>query len=276
MVSNPFEDFLSELLATESGIDPARFDWYMSHYAMAVVRTPRVEAPGRVVRDEATGAPLLDTVTVAAYFDRLGVGALFDRRDPDCITRMQYGCVNAFGFVGYQFGEAMLIDTGYYRAARVWHEGAERDMYYVGSVETSAWRERRREVLHRLPGTTTDVVATDVNRWLGTFTGKDGVASLADLRQPAQQERVIRSELRHNYRCIAAALAKYQEPVSDALHRSGATLSGVLAAAHLCGPFAVAAYLATGANTADEAGTPLTSYLARFAGYCLPSALLAG
>src|SRR6266571_5228579 len=68
-----FEDFLSTLLATESGVDPARFETYVREYESPVMRYPRVASPGRVIREAATGGYQFEPMTVAEYFKTLGV-----------------------------------------------------------------------------------------------------------------------------------------------------------------------------------------------------------
>jgi hypothetical protein len=275
MPSRTFEQFLCALLAAESGLDPACFDWYVQNYEEPIVRTLRVSAPGRVVRDPATGVPLIHVVTVAEYLDGLGVLDRFDRGDRGCVRSMQFRAMNALGFIGYQFGEALLISTGHYRARRVRIDGRELDAYYSGSVAVSTWSGGRCEAVHRLPGTDTDIVATDVNRWDGSFTGKDGIASLADLKSVVGQERLIRRAMAYAHAVMVDGLSCSRLTLDEVLVRRGVTLSGTLAAAHLCGPFAVTAFLISGQDACDELGTSLSSYLGRFAGYEIPVSALA-
>ena len=48
------------------------------------------------------------------------------------------------------------------------------------------------------------------------------------------------------------------------------TLSGLLAAAHLCGTKGVFQFLSTGIGPQDEFGTSMLHYLDYFSGYALP------
>src|SRR5450755_1135907 len=85
-----FEDFLSKLLAIESGIDPARFETYVREYESPVMRYARAVSPGRVIRDTATGGYRFEPMTVPEYFKTLGVDHLFDSASAACMRRMQY------------------------------------------------------------------------------------------------------------------------------------------------------------------------------------------
>lgn len=117
-VNGTFDEFLAKLLARESGIDPALFPWYVREFGSPVLAYPAVTAPGRGIRDARTGRLTFRPVTVAHYFEALGVRDDFDSCDADCIEVMQHASTNALGFIGYQFGESILIDAGYYRPER--------------------------------------------------------------------------------------------------------------------------------------------------------------
>jgi hypothetical protein len=266
-----FSAFLERLLADESGIDPARFAWYVDAYNVAAVAYPRVSVPGRVVRDERTGSCVPQQMTVAEYFTALGVADLFDPANPACLRPMQYACTNALGFVGYQIGEQTLIDAGYYRPAdvrrRAWFGFCRRyTSHYVGAVPDDAWRNGRTEVLYRIPGSRRSIVATDVNRWDGTFTGKNGVGSLADLKDPVRQERVMRDLLDSSFARMRALFAQRRFDLDAVPY----TWSGLLAAAHLRGAGAAVDFATNGTVSVDEFGTSIAGYVERFTGFETP------
>lgn len=287
-----FSAFLDALRAFESGIDPERHAFYVENFRRPVLQYPPVSSPGEVVRDPETGGYAPEPCTVEEYFRRLGVLHLFDEQRPRSLVAMQYASTNALGFVGYQLGEAVLIDTGYYRAARrpvaagnlspedaQAHRDGEPptcDSLYVGGIDDRAWRDGRTTHLHRSPDTGELVLATHVNRWRGEFLGKAGISSFDDLRGQAAQEILIRDILRFNHdrlvRRLAENGAELGPLLAQALPRSGpaATVSGVLAAAHLCGAYGAADALVQGTAPSDEFGTSMHAYLARFSGYRTP------
>jgi hypothetical protein len=276
-------NFLNDLLAIESGIDPAMFEWYVRNYATPVIDYPQVSSPGCVLRQPATGDFLVETMTVQQYFATLGVSDLFRPDSSQCITAMQYRAINVLGFVGYQIGESILIDTGYYKPLLVDTPGSENvcKSYYVGALPNSTWGGGRRSALYVEPQSNTQIIATDTNRWHGRFVGKNDIWSLEDLCRPAQQEIVIRDVLKHNFIAINLSLAKRGANLSDALSKLhgkqsnctngkvyiDCTLSGVLAAAHLCGATATADFLCSGESAKDEFGTTIFDYLMEFSGY---------
>lgn len=272
--------FFAHLLEFESGVSPARHDWYCRHYDEPVMRYVEVESPGRLVRDPLSGDPVPCAVTVRGYFEALGIADGFDARDAGCLRRMQYRSTNAWGFIGYQFGEAILIANGYYEPEHVDTvlEDGSRGMlgsWYLGSVPPLAWTHGVRSCLAVDPDSGARVVATDVNRWRGRFTGLDGVASLADLFEPERQDAVVRRTLRSNLGRVRAAVLARGVDWDDALSRrfefQGDTFvctgSGLLAATHLRGAEATAALLLDGAPSVDELGTSILDYVRRFAGY---------
>jgi hypothetical protein len=102
-------------------------------------------------------------------------------------------------------------------------------------------------------------IGTDVNTWRGTFTGKDGVNSLDDLRTYGCQNAVLRASLRRSAAVIEKQLARTGESMWPE------RAAGLLAAAHLGGSWSVVEYLRSGAEHADEAGTSIAAYLNDFA-----------
>lgn len=265
-----FEDFLTKLLAVESGIDPAKFDMYVREYESPVIPYPRVTAPGRVIRDASTGGYAFEMMSVANYFRTLGVDHLFDPSSPGCIRAMQYASTNVLGFIGYQFGEVALIRGGYYRPVAVLHRqhgrSQKHDSYYIGSLKDTTWRGGRTQVLHRLCGTRKVVLATDVNRWAGAFTCKNGICGIEDLKEPHRQELLMRDNLDANYATIQAIFRKNRYDFRTAPF----TWSGLLAAAHLCGPDAAAAFVLRGAIATDEFKTDIRTYVHAFGGFDTP------
>jgi hypothetical protein len=282
-----FEDFLRHLLALESGLDPALFDWYVQHYHTSIINYPKVIAVGRVMRDDTTGIPVADTLTVREYFETLGVAHMFDPASRACIARMQFGAINPLGFIGYQIGEAILVSTGYYVPEQVSLEGVHSrdkyDAYYVGYLPNDTWRGGRRMILYGASAGHQGSLATDVNAWRGTFTGKNGICSLDDLRTRQGQQTVIRDIIAHNYIAMRCELFDRGADFKSALlARSSATshfggketmaltMSGLLAAAHLCGASATTDFLLFGTISSDEFGASVLDYAMEFSGYCLP------
>ncbi|GLZ50074.1 hypothetical protein Acsp06_62590 [Actinomycetospora sp. NBRC 106375] len=202
-------------------------------------------------------------MTVQEYFETLGVS---DSRD---LRRARYRVINAYGFVGFQLGEAALVDTGHYRPEAVVHESDEGrslcDRFYIGGLPDGVWRDGVREVLVRRPRTARDVLATDVNRWRGTFTGKDGIHDMEDLKDPAKQTKAVLTLWEHNHRILIEARG-----IAHTSRSGPVTTSGALAAAHLCGPHGVVRFLAYGRPQTDEFKTSLERYLTAFSGYRTP------
>ena len=115
--SGAFGTFLNELRAFESGVSEAR------------IEQNRAEVIQQVGADR---------------FEAFEAGDL-------TLTDLQYSSENFLGFVGYQFGEPILIDLGYYE-------------------------------FDATPGT---------NDFTGTFTGKNGVNNLDDLKTNIQEQIIL-------------------------------------------------------------------------------------
>lgn len=295
MTAAPFkgdlEAFRSRLLARESGIDPGRHDWYVGHLDLPVILMPKVSSPGRLVRSAETGLPVKAMMTVREYFASLGVGEWFRPGERSTLRRMQYASTNALGFIGYQFGEALLTTLGVYEPEQIVVPGEGRcPRLYCGDVPNECWRDGRTEHVYVNPWSGLTTVATDVNRWGGRFTGRCGVSSLDDLRTAAAQESILRVALRTNSGDIQQVLALAQSEEGRALAclrlpascTDGRMLqgapstyfySGLLAAAHLCGSNAVCELLRTGRDAADEFSTPMAAYVEEFAGYDMAALL---
>jgi len=160
---------------------------------------------------------------------------------------MSYRYMNSLGFVGYQFGEALLIDLGYY----------EDDFYYGNGAPR--------------------------NTWDGTWTGKNGVDSLEDFMTAAAQDQAIQVAFGYNLQVIETGLGNQGESLSDYLgtqrtFQSGGvettvtlTLTGIMAAAHLRGAWGTLSLLQNGSVTTDEYGTSILRYVDQFGGFAAPT-----
>lgn len=160
----------------------------------------------------------------------------------------QYQVENTLGFIGkYQFGEALLIDLGYYQA----------DVYYTNNPN-----------------------GPDRNYWRGTWTGKDGIYSKSDfLNSPQVQELAIRQAFKLNLERINRILAGRGKSLNNYLGQSktfvdrgqsktiSISVSGILAAAHLRGPYGVANLLVENQVSYDEYGTSILRYLDEYSNY---------
>lgn len=269
--------FLDDLLAFESGIDPRKFPWYVDHLEREVVDAVEVEAVGRPKRTS-TGQLMRTRNTVEAYFRHLGVFDLFESQDETSLRAMQCGAMNALGFVGFQVGEGILVDCGYYRPRMVevpFGRGlATVPMLYAGQLPERTWANDVRECVTVLPGWTSPILATDANRWEGSFSGLDGIWSLDQLRTVRGQYAVIRRVMAHMHRTLRDLLAARGGHLDAFLPQAPtgqdtvvATLSGVLASTHLCGPYAVADWVVDRREASDEFGVTLSEYMIRFSGY---------
>ncbi len=152
-----------------------------------------------------------------------------------------YNIENQLGFIGkYQFGEALLIDLGYYQANVYYGNGASR------------------------------------NEWQGTWTGKNGANSKQDLlnNQNNVQERAIQEAFALNLNRINSQLQQNGLSVKQFIgqQRGGVviTTSGLLAAAHLRGEGGVVQLLLYNQDSQDENGTSILDYLREFGGFQTP------
>ena len=156
----------------------------------------------------------------------------------------QYKVENPLGFIGkYQFGEALLIDLGYYKA----------DVYYNGGQN-----------------------GVDKNYWRGAWTGKNGANSKQDfLNNPQIQETAIREAFRQNVEIVKRSLSQQGKSLNNYLGNTKTlngqqikiTLSGILAGAHLRGPYGVANVLLKDEVSFDEFGTSILQYMSEFSGF---------
>ena len=215
-MADTFSDFLSSLLAFESGWDRPRYDagiitdWQLDSWA---------------------GGSVEEFFPTYTSWSQL--------TDSEWET-MAYRSMNSYGFVGYQFGEALLIDLGYY----------DDDFYYGNGAAT--------------------------NTWDGTWTGKNGVYSLEDFMTKAAQDVAIEEEFGHNLGIIEDGLSAAGKSLDDYIGTSidgvTVTLTGILASAHLRGAPATVDLLLHGALSNDEYGTSILQYMEQFGSYDAPSA----
>ncbi|WP_421723385.1 hypothetical protein [Bauldia sp.] len=222
-LNGTFDDFLAGLLAFESGWDRPRYeagiiqDWQLTQWA---------------------GGPVTDFFPQYTSWSQLS--------DAEWEV-MAYRSMNSFGFVGFQFGEALLIDLGYY----------DDDFYYGNGAAA--------------------------NTWDGTWTGKNGVESLEDFMTAAAQNVAIREAFGHNLKIIEAGLAAGGKSLDDYIGTTRSytqngvevsvtlTLTGLLAGAHLRGAPATVTYLLNDIPSNDEFGTSIVQYIDQFGGFDAPA-----
>ena len=223
MANGTFTQFLDSLRAFESGWDRARYD------------------SGNIVDaqlNQWAGG------TVDTFFPQHSSwGDLTDAQ----WKSMSYASTNSLGFVGYQFGEALLIDLGYYD-----------DTVFFGAGATT-------------------------NTWDGTWTGKNGVTSLAEFKTEAAQEVAIREAFGFNLKIIENGLSNSGQSLADFIGTSRSyqengetvtvdlTLTGIMAAAHLRGAYGTLNLLKSNSVSADEFGTSILRYIQQFGDYEAPS-----
>lgn len=214
--------FLAALLAFESGWDRDRYnagtiqDWQLTQWA---------------------GGPV-----EAFYPDHASWSELTD----DEWKAMSYRSTNSLGFVGYQFGEALLIDLGYYQD----------DVYYGAGSAT--------------------------NTWDGTWTGKHGVNSLDHFKTTEAQTFAIQEAFGYNLQILQNQLSAYGKSLDSYIGTTRnytqngetvsveLTLSGILAASHLRGAWGTASLLLADTVSTDENGTSILQYIKQFGGYEAP------
>lgn len=221
-MNGTFEDFLDALLAFESGWDRERYnsgiiqDWQLDQWA---------------------GGSVADFYPAYSSWSEL--------TDEEWET-MAYRSMNVFGFVGYQFGEALLIDLGYY----------DDDVYYLNGADT--------------------------NTWDGEWTGKNGANSLEDFMTKEVQDQAILDAFGHNLEIVEEGLEAAGTSLDAFLGTTRTytvngqevsvelTLTGILAGAHLNGAPAMIQLLLNDTVANDEFGTSTLQYIAQFGGYESP------
>lgn len=281
-----YDDFLSAIITYESTIAPKKSQYYTDNYNNnnAVVYQ-NVEYPGRVIRTQ-DGSPTKSNTSIKGYFERLGIDKYYTpgSSDPKMFRQMQYSVMNYLGFIGYQFSEQDLWDLGYYT-----HYDENNLPMYYSDVPVSNWANGVRDKIMNLPGKG-EVHVTDVNTWTGTFTGKNGINSFDDVRDPDKQDYIAKDHFVDKYNGMVRLLAEKGKTLNDYLgsyiHWSEChpvltppegvpdaveiTMSGLLGGAHLRGAEGVTALLVDHENRADENGTAILLYVYEFGGYDTP------
>ena len=209
MTRGSFDDFLNDLREFESGVSEARIEGSRDQVIQQVGQE---------------------------RFDAFEAGEL-------TLTDLQYSSTNFLGFVGYQFGEPILIDLGYYE-------------------------------FDATPG---------INDFSGTFTGKNGVNNLDDLKTNVQ-EQIILDEFALNLERIETGLGNGGQSLDDFIGQEFTftdvdgsevqvelSLTGILAAAHLRGAFGTLNLLQNGSASADEIGTSILQFAEQFGGFEAPA-----
>lgn len=291
-MSQDFSSFLFKLRDRESGISIDCADWYSRNLDVPVFYYPRIQYPGRLKRSWSTGRPIFEATTVREYFKKLGVLETYYTDDIDKLKRMQYASVNPWGFIGYQIGEAVLYENGYYipeRASVSWNRTrVDVDVYCGECNDFRQWaRGRKKRVISK--GEHEKAIFTDVNQWRGEFSGKDSLNTLEDLRREDIQERVIRVIISNNLSRVEAELNNYgvsifnliDTPVDGRFHPEKCSsediqisMSGIAASCHLCGWRATVEYLLERKTFTDELGTSIESYMSSFHDYEIPELLI--
>ncbi|MCA8884168.1 MAG: hypothetical protein KDA50_10565 [Rhodobacteraceae bacterium] len=223
MSNGTYAEFRNALRAFESGWDRARYD-------AGIIQDWQL--------DQWAGGPVSDFYA--------GYSSWADLTDAEW-DAMSYMSTNSLGFVGYQFGEALLIDLGYY----------DDDVFYGNGAAS--------------------------NTWDGTWTGKNGVTSLSDFMTAEAQETAIQEAFGYNLKIIEDGLSQRGESLDDYLGTSRTyvdngvsvtvvlTMTGIMAAAHLRGAWGTLALLQAGSVSTDENGTSILRYIDQFGGYDAPS-----
>lgn len=154
-------------------------------------------------------------------------------------SKNNYREENTLGFIGkYQFGEAVLIDLGYYKP---------RSCTWYGNGANS-------------------------NTWNGTWAR--GIQNKDHFKQsPNVQEQAIREAFALNWHYLNHYL---ENDVNRYLRDRKVTLAGVLAGAHLVGTQAAVAFLTKGEVQKDPYGVPITEYIQQFGGYNITPADFGG
>ena len=209
MSNGTFTEFLNALRAFESGVD---YDRYLS---------------GQITEAQIRGW------VGDANWNAYEAGDL-SWRD------MQYTSVNSLGFVGYQFGEPLLIDLGYYldNTGNLW-TGRFTGKNGVDSFET-------------LKTDIQEAIILDAFGYnLGVIeSGLEAKATSLDALIGTQ-----RTYVDTNGQSVTVTL----------------TLTGILAAAHLRGAWGTLDLLTKGNASADEYGTSILKYIQQFGAYDTPS-----
>ncbi|MFT5757088.1 MAG: hypothetical protein ACI9LM_001813 [Alteromonadaceae bacterium] len=299
-------NFLDALRGFESGLpdtNDAIVNGYQSGYNDDSARTYSYlkkdnlgnDIPGRI--DLACNGDVVgETHSVKRYFQKLDVDRFYNNsasleERKRMIRKMQYSSLNAWGFVGYQNGEATLITSGYYipeteRGLSKYYSarpGADWAGIGTGLQSEATCTNTKETITFRWEGGTVDLITPQVNEWKGTFSGKSDVYQFDDMRIPAKQEQIIRALMRSNYIKFRELMQARDKDWSDILGTSydykhiengqqvtkttTITMSGIIAATHLRGALGVINAIFLGTDSGDETGTTAGFYMEMFKGH---------
>ncbi|WP_428684261.1 Calx-beta domain-containing protein [Reyranella sp.] len=153
---------------------------------------------------------------------------------------MQYTSVNALGFVGYQFGEPLLIDLGYYQG----NTGNLWTGHFTGKNGVDSFATLKTDIQ--------EAIILDAFGYNLTVieSGLEAKGTSLDALIGTQ-----RTYVDTNGQSVTVTL----------------TLTGILAAAHLRGAWGTLDLLNNGSASADEYGTSILKYIQQFGAYDTPS-----
>ncbi len=287
-----YDDFIDVLWAYESDIDPSQQNYYNQNWNNSVASYPEVVYPGRVVRDSDGNPVTRSAITIKELFDTIGIGELYDPKDPNPDWKLiQSNVINYLGFVGFQFQESDLVDTGYYKFVEATVGGKSYPTHYV-DLPNKTWANGVRSKLVFPPVVQEPTLATDTVAFSDSnFTGKNGINSYADFTNPDKHVLVIKDHFTNKYNGIVTELKAEGKTIKDYLgtfvywnelnppaspppggraNKVEITLSGLLAGAHLRGAAGVVELLVDHKNPSDENGTYILQYVQDYAGYDTP------
>ena len=209
--SKSYDDFIATVWAFESDIDPSKKNYYDENWLKPVAGPyPEVDKPGRVKRDPGTGDPILSgSITIRELFSVIGLSNLYDPTDPNPDwMKIQANVINYLGFVGFQFQESDLQVLGYYNYPIVTYEGKQYPSHYV-DVPNSNWKNGVTQFLDTDPSEVNEpTVVTDVVQFFDPqFTGKNGVSSVADFKDPKKHVTIIKDHFANKHEGIVSGLA---------------------------------------------------------------------
>lgn len=208
MSNGTFTEFLNALRAFESGVD---YDRYVS---------------GRITEWQIRSWVGDDN------WDAYQAGQL-SWRD------MQYTSVNALGFVGYQFGEPLLIDLDYYHG----NTGNLWTGHFTGKNGVDSFATLKTDIQESI---ILDAFGYNLNV---IESGLEAKGTSLDALIGTQ-----RTYMDTNGQSVTVTL----------------TLTGILAAAHLRGAWGTLDLLNNGSTSADEYGTSILKYIQQFGAYDAP------
>lgn len=152
---------------------------------------------------------------------------------------MQYTSVNALGFVGYQFGEPLLIDLGYYHG----NTGNLWTGHFTGKNGVDSFATLKTDIQESI---ILDAFGYNLNV---IESGLEAKGTSLDALIGTQ-----RTYMDTNGQSVTVTL----------------TLTGILAAAHLRGAWGTLDLLNNGSASADEYGTSILKYIQQFGAYDAP------